>query len=266
MTITIGQRETDVWLRRGESLDDLGFSGLKVIQSLTGFRHSMDAFLLAQWVTLRSTDRILDLGCGNGTITFLLAHRYPGLRIVGLEIQPALADRARRGVRLNRLHNRIEIVEGDLRRVTGLLSPESFDVILCNLPYRALDRGRLSPDPEIRQAKHELTATLQEAIATIRYVLAPKGRVYLIYHASRLPDLLSGLMARRVEPKRLQLVHPHPGTEADLSLVEARRNGRPGLQILAPLFVYQARSGPLSPDMEAVDRRPAWPDVRSTVA
>ncbi len=261
-----GRRETDSWLRKGESLDDLGPSDLKVIQSLTGFRHSMDALLLAQWAAPRSTDRVLDLGCGNGAIALLLAHRHPDLRIAGLEVQPALADRARRGVRLNGLQGRIEIVEGDLRQVKGLLPAAGFDMVLCNPPYRELASGRLSPDPEIRQAKHELTATLEEAIAAVRYLLAPKGRACLIYHASRLVDLLSSLRAVRLESKRLQLVHSYPGAEAELSLVEARRDGRPGLQILAPLFVYQARGGPLSPDMEAIYRGLTLSEVRSTVA
>jgi tRNA1Val (adenine37-N6)-methyltransferase len=266
MTGMIDQRITDSWLHAGESLDDLGVSGLKVIRNLTGFRHSMDSLLLAQWAAPRSTDRVLDLGCGNGVIAFLLAHRHPDLRIAGLEVQPGLADRARRGVQLNGLQGRIEIVEGDLRQVKGLLPAAGFDMVLCNPPYRELASGRLSPDLEIRQAKHELTATLQETIAAIRYLLAPKGRAVLIYHTSRLADLLAGLRATRLEPKRLRLVHSYPGAEAELSLVEARRDGRRGLQILAPLFVYQARGGPVSPGLEAVYRGLAVSDIRSTVA
>jgi tRNA1(Val) A37 N6-methylase TrmN6 len=247
-------------------LDDLGSSGLKVIRSLRGFRHSIDALLLAQFAEPRPTDRVLDLGCGNGAIAFLLAHRYPDLRVTGLEVQAALADRARRATRLNRLEGRIEIVEGDLRRMKGLLPAAAFDAVLCNPPYRQLAGGRLSPDLEIRQAKHELTATLQDAVAAIRYVLAPKGRAYLIYHASRLADLLNGLRTARLEPKMLRLVHSYPGAQAELSLVEARRDARPGLRILTPLFVYQAQGGPLSPGMEAIYRSLALSDIRSTVA
>jgi tRNA1(Val) A37 N6-methylase TrmN6 len=91
-------------------------------------------------------------------------------------------------------------------------------------------------------------------------VLAPKGRACLIYHASRLVELLSDLRANRLEPKKLQLVYSYPGAEAELSLVEARRDGRPGLQILTPLFVYQSRGGPLSPGMEAIYRSLALSD------
>lgn len=266
MTKIMSQRETESPLRMSESLDDLGISGLKVIQSLTGLRYSLDALLLAQWAAPQSTDRILDLGCGNGAIAFLLAHRHPHVRIVGLEVQPALADRAWRGTRFNGLQSRIKIMEGDLRQIRGLLPAASFDMVLSNPPYRELGRGRLSPDPEIRQAKHELTTTLQEAIAAIRYLLAPKGRACLIYHASRLADLLSSLRADQLEPKMLRLVHSYPGAEAELCLIEARRDGRPGLQIFAPLFIYQARGGPLSSDMEALYRSLATSDVRSTVA
>ncbi|MBZ0170165.1 MAG: tRNA1(Val) (adenine(37)-N6)-methyltransferase [Kofleriaceae bacterium] len=266
MTGMTDRQQTNSWLHVGESLDSLGISDLKIIQSLTGFRHSMDALLLAQFAVPRTADRVLDLGCGNGAIAFLLAHRYPDLRIAGLEVQPALADRARRGARLNEMQDRIEIVEGDLRQITHLLPAAGFDMVLCNPPYRELASGRLSPDPEIRQAKHELTATLQEAIAAVRYLLAAKGRTCLIYHTSRLVDLLNGLRAARMEPKRLRLVHSYPGAQAELSLVEARRDARPGLQILTPLFVYQARGGPVSPGMEAVYRNLNAPDIRSTVA
>ena len=267
MTSMAAYKETtDSMLREGESLDALASGGLRIVQSVKGFRHSMDAILLAQFAAPRPTDRVLDLGCGNGAIALMLANRHPLLRVVGLEIQPALASRALRGAQLNGLHDRVEIVEGDLRRVETLLPPAGFDLVLCNPPYREVGRGRLSPNPEIRHAKHELSATLSEVIAAIRYALAPKGRAYLIYHASRLADLLTRLQAERLEPKLLRPVHSFPGADAELILVEARREGRPGLRMLAPLFVYQTRGGTLSPAMEEIHRDLAPPLMRSGIA
>lgn len=260
------QMATEPILREGESLDALGSGGLRIIRSVRGLRHSMDALLLAQFASPRPTDRVLDLGCGNGAIALLLAHRHRPLRVVGLEIQPALASRALRGAQLNRLHDRVEIVEGDLRRVETLLPPAGFDLVLCNPPYREVGRGRLNPDPETRQAKHEMSATLQEIIAAIRYAIAPKGRTCLIYHASRLADLLTRLRAERLEPKLLRLVHSFPGADAELILVEARREGRPGLRMLAPLFVYQTRGGTVSPAMDEIYRDLAPTLMRSGIA
>src|SRR5712692_3801555 len=103
MSGTVQQDLIDSMLCEGETLDALGPSGLKVIQSVRGFRHSLDALLLANFAAPRPTDRVLDLGCGNGAIALLLAHRHPRLRVVGVEIQPALASRAQRGALLNGL-------------------------------------------------------------------------------------------------------------------------------------------------------------------
>ncbi len=266
MSGPVCQNTIDSMLCEGETLDILGMSGLKVIQSVKGFRHSMDALLLAAFGAPRPTDRVLDLGCGNGAIALLLAHRHPRLRVVGLEIQPALASRALRGVQLNRLQDRVEIREGDLRRIEAVLPLAGFDLVICNPPYREVGRGRLNPDPETRQAKHELTATLPEVLAAIRYALAPKGRACLIYHASRLADLLTRLRAERLEPKLLWPVHSFPGADAELILVEARREGRPTLRIVPPLFVYQARGGALSQTMEDIYRSLALCEARSGIA
>ena len=263
---SIELKTNDALVREGESLDALGSSGLKVIQSVKGFRHSMDALLLAHFAAPRLTDRVLDLGCGNGAIALLLAHRHPRLRVVGLEIQPALASRALRGTALNGLRDRVEILEGDLRRMRTILPPAGFNLVVCNPPYRQVGRGRLNPEPEIGQAKHELTAILPEVIAAIRYALAPKGRTCLIFHASRLADLLTTLRTARLEPKSLLPVHSFPGADAELILVEARREGRPGLRMLPPLFIYQARGGALSTAMEEIYRDLAPRVVRSEIA
>ena len=259
------QGTIDSVLRGGESLDALGSGDLKIIQSVSGFRHSMDALLLVSFASPGATDRVLDLGCGNGAIGLLLAHKHPGVRVVGLEIQPALASRALRGAQVNDLHHRVEIVEGDLREIKGLLPQAGFDLVLCNPPYREVGRGRLNPDPERSQAKHELLATLSDVAAAIRYAIAPKGRTCLIYHASRLAELLARLRAERLEPKLLRPVHSFPGADAELVMVEARREGRPGLRLLAPLFIYQTRGGALSPAMEESCRGLAPPHARSGV-
>jgi tRNA1(Val) A37 N6-methylase TrmN6 len=42
----------------------------------------------------------------------------------------------------------------------------------------------------------------------------------------------------RLEPKRIQLVYPKVGKEANILLVEAIKDGSPDLKVLAPMFVY----------------------------
>jgi tRNA1Val (adenine37-N6)-methyltransferase len=261
--VTANQHQVGAGLGEGESLEAIGSGGLKIISSDTGFRHSMDALLLAHAAAPRPADRVLDLGCGNGAIALLLAYRHPWVRVVGLEMQPALASRARRAVAVNGLQDRVSIVRGDLRRMKETFPPARFDLVVCNPPYREVGRGRVSPNPEVGLAKHELSATLSEVVAAIGYAVAPKGRVCLIYHSSRLVDLLARLRAERLEPKAVRPIHSFPGADAELVLVEARRDGRPGLRVFSPLFVYERRGGAFSPEMAAIYRDLGAPGARS---
>ena len=56
------------------------------------------------------------------------------------------------------------------------------------------------------------------------------GRFCCIYSAERLPELCAALAARQLTPKRICPVHGRAGDAALLVLMEARRNGRPGLK------------------------------------
>lgn len=87
-------------LQPSERLDDLLTHELRIIQSPEVFSFSMDAVLLARFATVPAKGRIMDLCTGNGVIPLLLSTRTRAA-IEGLEIQPRLADMARRSVALN---------------------------------------------------------------------------------------------------------------------------------------------------------------------
>ena len=68
------------------------------------------------------------------------------------------------------------------------------------------------------------------------------GRFALCARPERLPGLFAALGARGLEPKRLQLAAHSPAHRPSLALVEAVRQGRPGLEVL-PLRFARKPSG-----------------------
>src|SRR5512136_1885386 len=100
--------------REGETLDTFYRGRIRVLQAKKGYRFSVDAPLLADFIRTRPEDEALELGTGNGIISLLLSVK-PFRHVKALEIQPGLADLARRNVGLNGLGGRIEVAEGDLR-------------------------------------------------------------------------------------------------------------------------------------------------------
>ena len=221
-----------------ETLDDLRLGDLKIIQKRDGYRFSLDPILLCGFASVNGVEAVVDLGTGSGVIPLLLARSSAATRIVGVELQAGLADRARRSVALNGLTERIEIVEGDLRTVARQLGVGIFDLVLSNPPFRQGGSGKIAPEAERAAARHELAGGLADFLQAAALLLRPGGRCGLIYLAERLTDLLVELRRAGLEPKRLRMVQSRYGEGARLVLVEARRGGRPGLVVEAPLVIY----------------------------
>lgn len=234
-----------------ETLDTLIDGKLRLYQSRSGYRFSLDALLLAHFVMVRPGQRVVDLGAGNGTIALLLSQLHPTAALTGLEVQPAMAARARRAVALNRLDDRVAIVSADLREFAAHFAASSYDVVVSNPPFRKPSSGRLSPDREKQIARHEIKGAMADFLAAAAYLLRPKGRLALIYSAERSVELLAALRGAGLEPKRLRWVHSFAGAGALLVLVDAVKGGRSGVAVAPPLVVYRAAKE-YSPEVAAI--------------
>jgi tRNA1Val (adenine37-N6)-methyltransferase len=227
-------RSHEVKLRPDETLDEFLNGRLRLIQSARGYRFSIDAILLAQFVTIKPDDVIVDLGAGCGIISLLLLLEKPVGYVIALEIQKNLADQAVRNAALNGVMDRMGVLLADLRQV-AFRKPVA-DVVVCNPPFRRPGSGRVNPDLQRAIARHEIMASLNDILSAASSVLKPKGRVALIYPAARLVDLLVRMRAFDFEPKRMQVVYPSMEEESKLVLVEGTRGGKGGVKVLPPLI------------------------------
>ena len=226
-----------VRLRRPERVDDLGLGGLRIVQHPRSFCFSLDAVLLAHFVQLRQRDRVVDLGAGSGAISLLLAAR--GARAVAaVEFDEAAVSRAARSIQLSRRNAQIQVYCADYRQTLTQLPGGAWDVVVANPPYYQPERGRCSVQKSL--ARQEVAATLADVLKAARRLVRFRGRVALVHRADRMVDVLTAMRAANLEPKRMQLVQPRAGAPANLLLIEGIHGGRPGLEVLAPLMVYEA--------------------------
>ncbi len=223
-----------------ETLDSIKIRDfeVKIYQAKSGYRFSLDALLLADFPALKSCKSILELGAGSGVISLLLALKYPKACVTGVEIQESLYRRAARNAEVNNLSDRVSFVHADLRELPGKFSAGSFELCVMNPPFRKPGTGRISPGDERAAARHELKGGIEEAIKTARIMLKNRGRLCVVYHPERLSELVTLMKAHSLEPKRLRFIHSHTKDEARMVLIEAVKDGAPGLKTLPPLFVY----------------------------
>ncbi|HBT20733.1 MAG TPA: SAM-dependent methyltransferase [Peptococcaceae bacterium] len=227
-------------LREGEKLEDLQRNNLKIIQKKDAYRFSTDAVLLAHFVKLSKEDAmVVDLGTGSGILPILLSALYPRAAFVGIEIQEELADMAKRSVELNGLENSVQIIHGDLRRITDYLKPNCADTVVTNPPYIPKDGGLVSPNRSIALAKQEILCSLEDIFYAANRILKGRGSMFMIHRPQRLGDLCCLGRKYDLEPKGMRFVHPKAGREAHMVLIEFVKNSLPGMKVFPPLVVLK---------------------------
>ncbi len=224
-------------LRPQERLDDLIKSGRKIIQNEAEFCFSLDAVLLAHFPKYKKSFRVLDLGTGTGVMPLLIADEVREIQAV--EISPVMAELARRNMALNGLAEKIQVQQGDYRRIGELYEAESFDLVLVNPPYRPVNHGQQNALRGVARARHEVTATLADVVRAARYALKFRGRLAMVHLPERLGEILVALHENQLEAKRLCFVQPKADKDPNMVLIEAVVGAAPGgLKVERPLIVH----------------------------
>jgi tRNA1Val (adenine37-N6)-methyltransferase len=242
----------DVKPNPNETLDSI--KGIRLFQAKNGYRFSVDAVLLEHFISARRLDKGIELGTGSGVISILLAKRLARTKIVAIEIQKSLANRAKRNISLNDLEDRIEVLSKDIKGLRKTFPANTFDFVFSNPPFRKPRTGRLSMYEEKAVARHEIEITLPELVDTASYLLKHSGKFYMIYHPFRLAELISLLRDKKLEPKRMRFVHSKIGEEAKMVLIEAVMGSGTWLKISPPLYIYEERNN-YSPELKKILRQ-----------
>ncbi len=220
-----------------ETLDDLQYNDLKIIQSADGFRFGMDAVLLANLAPLSGVKRALDLCCGNGIVPVLLAGKRQVDSVSGIDINAGETERAVRSARLNGLAG-LHIVNGDIREIEKYFGYESFDLVTANPPYLKANTGRMSSNPMKSAARHEIYCTLGDVLAAAFKVLRFGGGFFMVHRTERLAEVLHECRNSRLEPKRLYMIYPQADKRPDLFLVYCIKCGNPDMIVEKPIIIY----------------------------
>ena len=226
----------------GERIDQLYANEIKIIQSSEVFSFSLDAVLLAHFANpiKKAQGQIIDLCAGNGAVGLFLTSKTKA-QVTLVEIQPRLAQMAKRSVDLNNLNQQVQVLNIDLNYILDYVKKDSVDTITCNPPYFTnLDHSKKNPNPYLALARHEITVNLQQIIAKMSDLLKMGGKCYLVHRPDRMLEILTLMQQYRLAPKKIQLVYPKLNKEANMILIEAIKDGNPGgIRFLEPIIVYQ---------------------------
>lgn len=223
-------RDADLQLTEGTLL------GGRVLyrQPREGFRTGIEPVLLAASIGARSGERVLEAGTGAGAAMLCLLARLPGVEVVGLERDGALAALAQANLRANAMEcGTVQAVD-----LLGLPRTASFDHAMANPPWHGED-STASPDPRRDAAKRATPALLSEWVAALSGAVRPGGSVTLIVPAASTAEALAALADAACGSPAILPLWPRARQEARLVLLRAVKAGRGRCRLMPGLTLHE---------------------------
>ena len=221
-------------------LNDLvGYKNLSIYQNPDWFSFSLDSVLLPNFVTLNKNIKVvMDLCCGNAPIPLILSTKTDA-KIIGIELQKDVYLLAKESVSYNKLDDKIEILNMNIKDLKDKYTSDSVDVITCNPPYfKYLESSNINEDIHKVIARHEKEITLEEIIDISHYLLKNNGCLAMVHRTDRLIEIINLFNKYGLEVKKLRFIYPKENCESNMILIEGRKNGSTGLKVLSPLYVH----------------------------
>ena len=231
----------DIKLNENERIDDLEYKNLKIVQDKDGFCFGIDSVLLSDFAKeIRSKSIVLDLGTGNGVLGILLCGKTNLSKIYGVEIQEDIANIAKKSINLNKLNNRFEIINDNIKNLNSYFKNDSIDAIISNPPYKKDNSGLKNESQKKLIARHEITANLEDFISVSSKLLKSNGSLYMVHRPERLADLFYLLKKYKLEPKKLRFVQSFTNSKPKFFLIKATKNANSFLNVEQPLIIYNS--------------------------
>lgn len=222
-----------------ESIIPLLNKNLKIIQRSDYFNFSIDSLLISEFVNIqKNTKKILDLGTGNAAIPLFLSKKTSA-KIYGIEIQEISYKLALRNININDLNEQIYIIYDNMKNYLNYFNMGSFDIVISNPPFFRINENTnfLNNLKQLSIARHEIEINLEELIKIASELVKDRGYFYLVHRADRLSEILNNLIKYRFEAKKIKFCYTTKYKNAKIVLIEAIKNGKPGLTILPPLII-----------------------------
>ncbi len=209
---------------------------IKNIEVATSADHAFgtDALLLASFVSGRKSSKVCELGVGCGIISLLLSNRFDS--VLGIDISEKAIGQFLEGIEKSNLLGEVKAVCADLKELPSEMG-NSYDIVVCNPPYKEVGRGLISENPERARAYHEIACDFSDVAFATKKLLRQNGALFICHRPERLCDVITSLRENSLEPQIIRFVSDETGKPPFLILLKAVRNGGKNLVVHDTLYI-----------------------------
>ncbi|WPM31870.1 methyltransferase [Hydrogenobacter sp. T-2] len=191
----------------------------------------VEILFVANLKGIRRSSKVLDLGAGFGTLSILISLKY-SCKVWAMERNPIMLQLLRENIKLNKLEDKIHVLDLDLRHIQDYLKAQSFDVVVANPPFY---KGSLSTN----EYHHETDTSLEDFIKTASFLLKDGRHFNLLVASNRLTEAIIFMKKYRLEIESLRFFYPKLYKNAKIVCIHALKNLRPLPVVEKPLIINE---------------------------
>ena len=221
---------------------------LFLYQSPNGYCYNSDSiFLYAFAREFKIKGNVLDIGCGVGILTLLLAKEFKANYHI-IEKQQEMYNYACHNFKINGFS-----VDATLGTLQEYKPGIQFDFIISNPPFYKVDNNQ-SPNISKNIARYEHHLPLKTLIEKSSKLLKNRGYFIFCYDAWQSDDIFLELKSHNLQPEFVKFVHPKANKEAKIVMIAARKGSKAKCKILPPLIVFNEKAEYMPEAKEAFAR------------
>jgi len=210
-------------------LNDLFDYGAKIYQDTEFFKFSIDSILLAEFIKIKKGAKILDMCSGNAPVSLILATKEKNLEIDAVEIQEIIYNLADKSIKENHLENIIKVHN---RNILDFYPKKEYDIVAANPPYFKISETSEKNDNEVKRiARHEVTITLEQVIASAKRLLKSNGTFYMVNRIDRFLETIEILTSYKFGIRKVAFIYTKNNSNAEFFIIEAALSKKSDLKV-----------------------------------
>ncbi len=194
------------------------FKQFRVSDDRSAMKVGTDSVLLGAWIQDKAFEDVLDIGCGSGLISLMMAQRFENADVMGIEIDPNSVEDAKFNFEQSTWASRLKVKEIDIREFNSI---NKYDLIVSNPPF--FTESLLPPKDNRAGARHDFQLSLDDLLVSAVRLLKENAVFALVFPYDREEILIEKAFQLNLYPQRILHTRNKPDAQVKRCFIEFQK-------------------------------------------
>lgn len=201
------------------------FKAFSLFHHRSSMKVGSDAIILGIWTNVDKTKKVLDVGCGSGIISLLLASRSSAI-IDAIDIDDQSIEESTHNFGQSPFSNRLNAKLIDFKNFMSV-GEQNYDLIISNPPFFTNDL--LSAEIRKTKARHSVSLNYDELCAGSNKLLTKSGRLSVVIPYFKHKEFVEIAKKNSLFLNRKLLIFPKRGSSPNRVNMEFSKTNMSGI-------------------------------------